>query len=77
MPQVTPYPDDETAALLAPAASASGLSRSRWAAQEIRSHAGDAWPDGCWKLAGAFPEFPLQDRGRDAQGSPDVPRVGF
>jgi len=77
MAQVTLYLDDETDALLARAASASGLSRSRWVAQAIRSHAGDAWPDACLQLAGAFPDFPLQDRGLDAQRPPDVPRIGF
>lgn len=77
MAQVTLYLDDETDALLAHAASASGLSRSRWVAQAIRSHAGDVWPDACQKLAGAFPDFPFQDRGPDAQRPPDVPRIGF
>ena len=77
MAQVTLYLDDETDALLAKAASASGLSRSRWVAQAIRSHAGDALPQAFRRLAGAFPDFPLQQRGADARLPPDAPRIGF
>lgn len=78
MPQVTLYLDDETEALLARASAAAGLSKSRWAAQVIRRHAGDAWPDECRALAGAFPDFPLVDREAGTQAEvPDAPRIGF
>jgi hypothetical protein len=77
MAQITLYLDEETDALLTRAASASGLSKSRWVARAIRSHADDALPDAFRRLAGAFPDFPLQDRAADARLPPDAPRIGF
>ncbi|MBW7903099.1 MAG: CopG family transcriptional regulator [Rhodocyclaceae bacterium] len=62
-------------ALLAQAAQACGLSKSRWVAELIRQHARDVWPAECATLAGAFSDFPLRDE-LPLQGN-DVPRIGF
>ena len=77
MSQVTLYLDDETDALLTKGAADSGLSKSRWAAQLIRRHAGDDWAQECRDLAGAFPDFPLRDAAPEAPSAQDTPRVGF
>lgn len=76
MPQVTLYLDEATQALLADAARADGLSKSRWVAQMIRKHAHPAWSPEWLALAGTFPDFPLRD---DLPGptADDVPRIGF
>lgn len=75
MSQITLYLDDATEALLARAAQASGLSKSRWVAELIRQHAHDTWPAECIALAGAFPDFPLRED-LPSQGN-DLPRIGF
>ncbi len=77
MSQITLYLDDQTDAALTQAAKRSGLSKSRWVADLIRRHAGDAWPVECRELAGAFPDFPLCEPGATTHPAPDVPRVGF
>ncbi len=77
MSQITLYLDDETEALLTSAAATSGLSKSRWVAEVIRRHAGDAWPGECRDLAGAFPDFPLREPTAERTMPPDLPRVGF
>lgn len=78
MSQLTLYLDDETAALLtAAAADDSGLSRSRWVAEAIRRHAGNAWPTACRQLAGAFADLPLRELGDEPAMPPDLPRLGF
>jgi hypothetical protein len=77
MSQLTLYLDDETDALLTTAAADSGLSRSRWVAEVIRRHAGDAWPAECRDLAGAFSDFPLREPGAESTMPPDLPRLGF
>jgi hypothetical protein len=77
MPQITLYLDDETDALVAQAVASSGLSKSRWLAQVIRRHAGNAWPPECRELAGAFADFPLREPAADQALPQDTPRVGF
>jgi predicted transcriptional regulator len=74
MAQITLYLDDDTETLLAQAAQASGLSRSRWVAEAIRQYAHQAWPEECLALAGAFLDFPLRE---DSASTLDLPRIGF
>ena len=78
MSQITLYLDDETEKLVQEKAKANGVSKSRWVGDLIRRHAHDSWPEECRKLAGAFPDFPLQED-IDNAGLPadDLPRVGF
>jgi len=61
MSRITLYLDDETAALIAAEAKASGISKSRWVAELIHRHVNDSWPIQCRELAGAFPDFPLSE----------------
>lgn len=75
MSQITLYLDDETAALVAAGAKASGMSKSRWVAEIIRRHADDTWPAECRELAGAFADFPLS--GDNPALPEDLPRIGF
>lgn len=75
MSQVTLYLDDATETLVARAAKASGISKSRWVAQAIHQYARDAWPAECLALAGAFADFPLRDE--QASAGQDLPRIGF
>ena len=77
MSQLTLYLDDETAALLKAAAADSGLSRSRWVAEAIRRHAGNAWPTACRQLAGAFADPPQRGLGDEPAMPPDLPRLRF
>ncbi|HEU0198476.1 MAG TPA: hypothetical protein VFQ88_14860 [Nevskiaceae bacterium] len=75
MSQITLYLDDETQALVAQRARASGLSKSRWVAELISKHAADEWPAECRALAGRFADFPLRE---DLPELPaDVSRIGF
>jgi len=75
--QITLYLDEPTQALVEQAASASGMSKSRWVAEIIRKYAAHEWPKECLDLAGRFADFPL----RDAEGTDglpaDVPRLAF
>lgn len=77
MSQITLYLDDETEQLVAEAAKASGLSKSRWVAEVIRRHARDTWPSGWIELAGAFPDFPERDALMQGAHGNDLPRVEF
>lgn len=75
MSQMTLYLDEATQALVAQAAQARGLSKSRWVAELIRAHTTPAWPPEVLELAGRFADFPLRE---DAAALPaDTPRLGF
>ncbi|HEY0295815.1 MAG TPA: CopG family transcriptional regulator [Bordetella sp.] len=75
MAQITLYLDEDTEILVAQAAKAKGISKSRWVAEAIRQYAHDTWPAECLALAGAFPDFPLRE---DSPSSgEDLPRIGF
>jgi hypothetical protein len=76
MSQITLYLDDATQALVEQAASANGVSKSRWVADIIRKHAAHEWPQDCLALAGSFPDFPLREQSSDSM-PPDVQRLGF
>lgn len=76
MSQITLYLDDETQALVAQAARANGMSKSRWVGEIIRKYAAHEWPRDCLQLAGQFPDFPLQDEPPCPAGE-DMPRLGF
>jgi len=73
MPQVTIYLDAETAAKAKAAARSAGVSQSRWIAELIRRHAGNAWPDAVRRLAGICPDFPDAEALRAGLGR-DAPR---
>jgi len=75
MAQITLYLDEDTESLLAQAAKAQGMSKSRWVAEAIRQYAHSAWPQECLALAGAFPEFPLREESPALDK--DLPRIGF
>lgn len=76
MAQITLYLDDGTEALLARAAQSSGISKSRWVAQLIRTHAENEWPEDCLALAGQFPDFPLSEDVPTAVQD-DLPRLSY
>ena len=76
MGQITLYFDDATQAMIDQAAQASGVSRSRWVADIIRTYAAHDWPRDCLALAGRFPDFPLRDESA-ATPPADIPRLGF
>ncbi|MDR0625955.1 MAG: hypothetical protein LBG11_01635 [Bifidobacteriaceae bacterium] len=75
MAQVTLYLDPQTQQLLEDSARASGVSKSRWVADLIRSAGRRGWPDEFQRLAGAFPDFPLRPDQLDM--AVDTPRVDF
>lgn len=76
MGQITLYLDDATQAMVDQAAQASGVSRSRWVADIIRTYAAHDWPRDCLALAGRFPDFPLRDENTPPPPA-DVHRLGF
>lgn len=77
MSQITLYLDESTQAMVEQAASASGMSKSRWVAEIIRKYAAHEWPKECLDLAGRFADFPLRDA-QSTSGLPaDVPRLAF
>ena len=51
------------------AARASGKPLSRWIADRLREHCGEAWPESVLKAAGAFPDFPTLEEIRGTYGS--------
>jgi len=75
MSQITLYLDDATQALVEQSAKANGVSKSRWVADIIRTHAAHDWPQDCLALAGRFADFPLRDEAK-TQGV-DTPRFSF
>ncbi|SEM16962.1 CopG family transcriptional regulator [Halomonas daqiaonensis] len=77
MTQITLYLDEESEALVATQAKATGQSKSRWVAELIRRHAHDQWPESCRALAGTFPEFPLREDAPALDTAYDVRRIGF
>jgi hypothetical protein len=76
MAQITLCLDDDTQALVAQAAAADGVSKSRWVAEIIRKHAAHEWPRDCLAATGLFADFPLRDDGNVTLPA-DVPQVGF
>jgi hypothetical protein len=76
MSQITLYLDDATQALVEQAAKAHGVSKSRWVADLIRTHAAHDWPQDCLALAGRFADFPLSDEAQTHKAV-DVPRLVF
>ena len=77
MSQITLYLDEATQALVEQAATANGMSKSRWVAEIIRKYAAHEWPKDCLELAGRFAEFSLRDAGVAQGQSADVSRLGF
>ena len=73
MAQVTLYLDQPTHRLLEDSARASGVSKSRWVAELIRSSGRRKWPDEFQRLAGAFPDFPMRPGQPDT--AEDTPRL--
>jgi hypothetical protein len=76
MSQITLYLDEATQALVDQAAKANGVSKSRWVADLIRTHAAHDWPQDCLALAGRFTDFLLIDEAQTRLGT-DAPRLGF
>ena len=77
MSQITLYLDEATQALVEQAATANGMSKSRWVAEIIRKYAAHEWPKDCLELAGRFADFQLRDAGVAQGQSADVSRLGF
>ena len=73
MAQVTLYLDRETAARVDKAATAAGLSKSRWLAELVRERTATEWPADVAQLAGAWSEFPDAAELRAGAGQ-DLPR---
>jgi hypothetical protein len=76
MAQVTLYLDEETAARMARAAKAAGMSRSRWVAELVRRRTASEWPPSVARLAGAWKDLESAERLRRGAGR-DVPREPF
>lgn len=76
MSQITLYLDEETQELVERSAKAQGVSKSRWVADIIRKHAGEAWPQDCLALAGSFPDFPLRELPAEPSAE-DAARLGW
>ena len=51
--------DDQTSALVAAGARASGMSEDHWVSEIVRRYVSATWSAECRELAGAFPDFPL------------------
>ena len=68
---------DSFKALVDQAAQAKGVSKSRWVAELIRTHARKEWPEAFLSAAGSIPDFPLLERDGAAGLPPDAPRIGF
>jgi len=76
MGQVTLYLDMETEARMKEAASAAGVSQSRWLADLIRERTANKWPESVVSLAGAWADMPTAEDLRQSSGE-DVPREPF
>lgn len=76
MGQVTLYLDMETEARMKEAASAAGVSQSRWLADLIRERTVNEWPKSVAALAGAWADMPTAEDLRQCS-SEDVPREPF
>jgi len=76
MSQVTIYLDPDTETKLQAAVDASGLSKSKWIAELIRSHVAQEWPASIRALAGSWQDFPGLDELRDNAGN-DCEREHF
>ena len=73
MAQVTLYMDEDTLARVREAAEAAGVSVSAWVSQLVRERTRREWPPGVAELAGAWPELPVAEDLRAAEGQ-DTPR---
>ncbi|MDQ6960804.1 MAG: hypothetical protein Q9M27_07185 [Mariprofundaceae bacterium] len=76
MGQMTIYLDDKTEAEMKAAATAAGISKSKWVACVIHEKAGNEWPDGITRLAGAWPDLPTAEEIRHTDGD-DARRETF
>jgi len=76
MGQLTIYLDDKTEAEMKAAATAAGVSKSKWVARVIHEKAGSEWPDGIVQLAGAWPDLPTVEKIRHSAGD-DAARESF
>jgi hypothetical protein len=75
MSQVTIYLDAKTEARMREAASAAGLSTSRWLAQLIQEKTSDQWPSAVREAAGTWADFPEPEALRSEVA--DLPRESF
>jgi len=76
MGQLTIYLDDKTEAEMKAAATAAGVSKSKWVARVIHEKAGSEWPECIVRLAGAWPDLPTAEKIRHAAGD-DARRESF
>lgn len=76
MGQVTLYLDKETEERMKEAASAVGVSQSRWLADLIREKTANEWPKSVASLAGAWADMPTAEDLRQSSGE-DVAREPF
>jgi len=76
MGQVTLYLDDETEAKMKEAATAAGVSQSRWVISLIKERTTSEWPESIVRLAGAWADFPTAEEIRGGQPD-DLPRESF
>jgi hypothetical protein len=68
MGQLTIYLDDKTEAAMKTAATAAGISKSKWVARVIHEKAGSEWPEVITRLAGAWPDLPTAEEIRHSAG---------
>jgi plasmid stability protein len=76
MSQITLYLDDETQKQLRRRARRSGMSLSRWSAQVLKEKARSEWSEKTRALAGAWSDFPDQEKLRFTLGR-DTAREEF
>lgn len=75
MAQVTIYLDEETERKMKEAATAAGLSYSKWISGLIREKTRTEWPENVARLAGAWADPSSDDEPRIA--ARDIPREPF
>jgi len=76
MGQLTIYLNDKTEAEMKAAATAAGVSKSKWVARVIHEKAGSEWPEAITRLAGAWPDLPTAEEIRHSSGN-DARREAF
>ena len=69
MPQIRLDIDDQLLERARAAATAAGLSPSRWMLDLVRRELDTGWPADVLELAGAFPELPTSDELRARPGT--------
>lgn len=76
MPRLNLYVDDSTHQTIEAAATAAGVSRSKWVSNLVQERIAGEWPPEVLALAGAWKDFPDAGELRKGYGT-DLPREAF